>query len=191
VSPSKQRALVGVDRAPCCEGTWADLAWSWDGPTGSWEVGATADSGFTARLRDDVVAPHDAATLHVQDAARAYESAHDVAAARAALDKAVAIHPDDPSLRLAAAWLAYEAGAYDRAMVHIHAGLARETESYRRGQLLLWGSRAAQLIDPPQSKRWADELSQLSGPHVDELKTAAQRRYRSRPHVNLMMVDAY
>jgi hypothetical protein len=191
VSPGARRALVGVDRAPCCEGTWADLSWTWDGPTGGWEIDATAGSGFTATLRDDVVAPHDAATLHVQDASRAYEADHDVVAARTSLEKAVAVDPDDPSLRLAAAWLAYEDRAFDRAMIHVHAGLARENESYRRGQLLLWGSRAAQPIDPAQAKRWADELAQLSGPHVDELKVAVRRKYRGRPHVNLMMVDAY
>jgi hypothetical protein len=200
VSPAARRALVGVDRAPCCEGTWADLAWSWDGPTGGWHLDNaqagpiaphTSASGFTATLRNDVVAPHDAATLHVQAAARAYESAHDVAAARASLEQAVTIDPTDPSLRLAAAWLAYEDHAYDRALIHVHAGLDREHESYRRGQLLLWGARAAQTIDPAQAKRWADELDQLSGPHVDELKAAARRKFRRRPHVNLMMVDAY
>jgi hypothetical protein len=191
VTPAAQRALVGVDRAPCCEGTWAELAWTWDGPTGGWEIDRSAGSGFTATLRDDVVAPHDAATLHVHEAARAYETDHDVPAARAALERAVAADADDPSLRLAAAWLAYEDRAYDRAMIHVHAGLARETESYRRGQLLLWGARAAQTIDPAQATRWSDELQRLSGPHVDELKAAARRKYRSRPHVNLMMVDAY
>lgn len=199
VSPAARRALVAVDRAPCCEGTWADLCWTWDGPSGGWHLddaagpiaAHTQGSGFTATLRDDVVAPHDAATLHVQDAARAYESAHDVAAARASLDRAVAIEPDDPSLRLAAAWLAYEDRAYDRAMIHVHAGLAHETESYRRGQLLLWGARAAQTIDPAQAKRWIEELAQLAGPHVDELKRAARTKYRRRPRVNLMMVDAY
>ncbi len=191
VSPAAQRALVGVDRAPVCEGTWAELAWTWDGPTGGWELGGTADSGFTAKLRDDVVAPHDAATLHVQDASRIYESDHDIAAARSSMERAVSADPDDPSIRLAAAWLAYEDGAFDRAMMHVHAGLARENESYRRGQLLLWGARAAQTIDPSQARRWTDELSQLSGPHVEELKVASRRKYRGRPHVNLMMVDAY
>ena len=87
--------------------------------------------------------------------------------------------------------LAYEAGAYDRAIDHVRAGLPHETESYRRGQLLLWGARAAQSEDPAQAKRWTDELSRLSGPHVEELKVAARTPYRRRPHVNLMMVDAY
>jgi hypothetical protein len=200
VSPAARRALVGVDRAPVCEGTWAELGWTWDGPTGGWQLDATgtgaiaaldAASGFTATLRTDVVAPHDAATLHVQDASRAYEAEHDLDTARASLDKAVSAAPEDPSLRLAAAWLAYEAGAYDRAIDHVRAGLPHETESYRRGQLLLWGARAAQSEDPAQAKRWTDELSRLSGPHVEELKVAARTPYRRRPHVNLMMVDAY
>lgn len=191
VSPAVRRALVGVDRAPCCEGTWAELAWTWDGPTGGWELDATAGSGFTARLRDDVVAPHDEATLHVQDAARAYESEHDVGHARGSLERAVAADPADPSLRLAAAWLAYEQSAFAQAVEHVRAGLARETESYRRGQLLLWGARAARTIDPAQAIRWLEELARLSGPHVDELKAASRKPYRGRPRVNLMMVDAY
>ncbi|HTR49740.1 MAG TPA: C45 family autoproteolytic acyltransferase/hydrolase [Kofleriaceae bacterium] len=137
VAPSRRRALVGVDRAPSCEGTWAELAWSWDGPTGAWQLGddAAARAGFEARERTDIAAPHDAATRHVQAAARAYESDHDVATARVEIERAVAIDPDDPSLRLAAAWLALADGAHDRAREHAHAGLAHETEGYRREQL--------------------------------------------------------
>ncbi len=191
VSPAQQRALLGVDRAPCCEGTWAELAWTWDGPAGGWELGDAAGSGFTARLREDIVAPHDDATLHVQEAARAYESAHDVGRARAALERAVIADPDDPSLRLAATWLAYEEHAFADAVAHVRAGLARETESYRRGQLLLWGARAAHTVEPAQAAHWTDELQRLSGPHVDELQAASGRRYRGRPLINLMMVDAY
>ena len=202
VQPAARRALVGVDRAPCCEGTWADVTWSWDGPAGGWELptgaaGSTefaavdAMSGFTATLRDDIVAPHDAATLHVHEAARVYESTHDVPATLASIERAIDADPADPSLRLAAAWLAYERRAFDRALDHVRAGLAHETESYRRGQLLLWGARAAQTVDPTQATRWAAELEALSGPHVDELKAAARRPYKRRPHVNLMMADAY
>ncbi|MDB4952472.1 MAG: peptidase acyl-coenzyme A:6-aminopenicillanic acid acyl-transferase [Myxococcales bacterium] len=190
IAPASRSAWVGVDRAPCCEGTWAELRWSWAGPAGAWHLGESAGSGFDATTRDDFAAPHDAATLHVHDAARAYEGAHDVAAARIAIERAVAIAPEDPSLRITAAWLALEEGAADRAIAHVHAGLAAETEAYRRGQLLLWGSRAAQRLDPALARRWSDELSRLSGDGVDELK-AARGPWRRRPHVNLMMSDAY
>jgi hypothetical protein len=73
-------------------------------------------------------------------------------------------------------------------VVHVHAGLARETETYRRGQLLLWGARAARRIDPAQARVWADEVSRLG---IDELASAMKKPFRGRPRVNLMMADAY
>jgi hypothetical protein len=191
VAPSHRQAWVGVDRAPSCEGTWAELAWSWDGPRGGWELGATTGSSFTARELTDFVAPHSLATREVHAAARAYEQAHDVPTARAAIERAVALEPNDPSLRLIAAWLALVQRAADRAVVHVQAGLVTETEPYRRGQLLLWGARAADRSDPARAQRWRDELGKLHGDGVDELRTRAREKYAGRPHANLMMVDAY
>ena len=191
VAPQTLRAWVGVDRAPSCEGRWAELGWSWDGPAGGWDLGRTAGAGFVAAVRDDFVAPQDAATRHIHDAARAYEGSHDVRAARTAIEHAVAAAPEDPSIRLIAAWLALEDAAPDRAVIHIHAGLATETEPYRRGQLLLWGSRASSHLDPVLSRRWNDELGRLSGDGVDELRARGKQHHRGRPHANLMMVDAY
>ncbi len=193
VEPAAMRAWVGIDRAPCCEGQWAEVGWSWDGPAGGW----TADHDGVApasRFRVapcDLARPHAPATLHVREAVRAYEHDHDVSAARAAIERAVALAPADPSLRLSAAWLALADGARDRAIVHVHAGLGEEVEAYRRGQLLLWGSRAAAGADPELAKRWRDELDRLVGDGVGELRTAGRRRYQGRPQVNLMMADAY
>lgn len=193
VAPIGRRAWLGVDRAPACEGTWAELGWAWDGPAGGWELGTAtlANSGFTAAERADFVAPHAPETRHVHDAARAYEGSHDVRAARIAIERAVAAAPDDPSIRLIATWLALEDRMPDRAVIHVHAGLARETETYRRGQLLLWGSRAARAIDPAQARRWRTELESMSGDGVDELRTRSRATHRGLPHPNLMMVDAY
>ena len=189
VTPSRREALVGIDHAPCCEGRWAELAWQWDGPVGGWELGDTASAcGFTARVRDDIAAPHDAATRALYEAAQAYDNHHDVPATLAAIERAVAADPDDPSLRLPAAWLALEARMPDRAIVHVHAGLATETEPYRRGQLLLWGARAARRQDRALAARWTDELDRLG---IAELAIASKRSFRGRPHVNLMMADAY
>ena len=187
VTPGLRRAIVGVDHAPSCEGAWADLAWAWEGPIGAWE---TSGHGFTTRTRRDIAAPHDAATTAVYEAAQAYDNHHDVAATFAALERAVAADPDDPSLRLAAAWLALEPSTpmTARALVHVHAGLATETEPYRRGQLLLWGARAAKRLDPALARRWTEELDRLG---ISELTIAAKRSFRGRPYVNLMMADAY
>ena len=190
VAPATPRAWVGIDRAPACEGSWAELDWQWDGPQGGWELDQLDElAGFRARLVADFAAPHDAATRHVHEASRAYETSHDVPAARAAIERAVGVDPDDPSLRLAAVWLALEAGAEDRALVHAHAGLALETEPFRRGQLLAWGARAARRSDPALAARWRDELGRLTGDGLDELRALAGKR--GKPRVNLMMVDAY
>ena len=201
VQPAARRAWVGADAAPVCEGTWVEVAWTWD--------------DFTLTEHPDFVAPHDAATRHLHAAVRAFEADRDVPTARAALERAVAADPDDPSLRLGAAWLALESGAPDRAVIHVHAGLATETEAYRRGQLLLWGAYASD--DPALARRWLGELHQLSGHGVDELQRQASRLFhdgttgrarattrsmssrllrrrsahRRRIHANLVLVDAY
>jgi hypothetical protein len=189
VTPGRREAIVGIDHAPTCEGRWAELAWEWDGPNGAWELGAAAtSSGFRARVRDDIAAPHDAATKAIYEAVQAYDNHHDVPAPLAAIERAVAADPDDPSIRLPAAWLALEANRPERAIAHVHAGLATETEPYRRGQLLLWGARAARTQDRALAARWSEELSDLG---IAELTAASHRRFRGRPHVNLMMADAY
>lgn len=79
----------------------------------------------------------------------------------------------------------------DRALVHVHAGLAHETEPYRRGQLLRWGARAADRRDVALARPWRDELATLGGEGVDELRAQARRRHRGVPRVNLIMLDAY
>lgn len=192
VAPAARRALVGVDRAPCCEGTWAEVSWAWGGALGGWELGALpADAGITARLRADLVAPQDEAVRLVHAAGRAYEGSHDVATARAAIEQAVTVAPDDPSLRLAAAWLAHEDGDLHAAADQVDAGLALETDAYRRGQFLLWGLRVARTADPARAARWSDELAGMDHPLVEELKQAAKRPFNRRPAVNLMMADAY
>ncbi|HEU0036102.1 MAG TPA: C45 family autoproteolytic acyltransferase/hydrolase [Kofleriaceae bacterium] len=186
VQPAARRAWVGVDHAPVCEGAWAELAWQWDGPTGGWDQ---QGPGIATTLVDDFVAPHDPATRHVHEAVRAFERSHDVAAARASIERAIGIDPDDPSLRLAAAWLAIEGGAVDRAVVHVHAGLVLETERYRRGQLLAAGIRAAATTEPDQARRWRDDLARLPGDGLDELRASIDRPAH-RLRTNLMMVDA-
>ena len=179
VAPASCRALVGVDRAPTCEGRWADVRWAWDAPAAGWQLS----------LRDDVGAPHSKAARHVHAAARAFEGAHDIAAARLEIDRAIEAAPADPSLRLAATWLALEDRADAPAVEHVRAGLELEGDGYRRGQLLLWGARAARRVDPALAVRWRGELDALPG--VEDLQAEARRPFRGRPRINLMMVDAY
>jgi hypothetical protein len=192
VSPAKLRAHVGIDRAPACEGRWAEIAWQWEGPAGGWEMTSLPnDAGFVATALDGFVAPHTPTVDHVHEAATAYEHRHDISAARAAIERAVTESPTDPSLRLTAAWLAMHDGAPERAVAHVEVGLAHETDGYRRGQLLLWGSRAARRSDPARSLQWREQLERLTGDGVDELRARLRERAPRKPALNLMMVDAY
>ena len=185
ISPAKRQAIVGIDRAPTCEGRVAELAWEWTGPVGTWQLGAHTGSGFAVAIADHV-APHDAATIYVRDAVRVFEHAHDLPAARTGIDRAIAAAPDDPSLRLAAAWLALEARADREALDHVRAGLAIETEPYRRGQLLVCGARAAA---PTHKASWLDDLDRHHCDGVDELRRRARRRAPLK--TNLLMADAF
>ncbi len=186
IAPLARRAWVGVDAAPCCEGSVAELAWEWQGATGGWEHAALpASAGFTARITSDVFPPHDPATPHVREAVRIFEQTHDIAATRREVERAVELAPDDPSLRATAAWLALEDSDAPASVVHVRAGLALESEPYRRGQLLACGARAA---DAPLRTAWLDELDRYRGPEGDELRRLARRR--GKPRTNLMMADA-
>jgi hypothetical protein len=86
-------------------------------------------------------------------------------------------------------------GAADEAA----AGLAHERTPYARGQLLLWGARAAAAAgDVIQAETWRRELAMLPGEGVAELQAEArsdQRRSaavwrRKKPHANLFLLDA-
>lgn len=181
IAPAHRKAIVGIDRAPTCEGTVAELAWEWSGPVGSWQLASCDGSGFTVTTAEHV-APHDPATLHVREAVRVFEHSHDVSAARAGIDQAIAAAPDDPSLRLAAAWLALEARANHDSIEHVRAGLALETEPYRRGQLLACGARAG-------NAGWLAELDRHQCDGVEELRSRARRRQPLK--TNLLMADAF
>lgn len=193
VTPARLLAHLGIDRAPTCEGRWAEVAWSWDGPQGGWEMTSLApSSGFRVSELADFVAPRSPATDHVHAAALAYEHRHDVAAARAAMERAITEAPRDPSLRLCAAWLALQDGAPERAVTHVEAGLACETDAYRTAQLLLWGARAARRSDPARSLQWSQRLERMDGdPGIGELRARLHERAPRKPSVNMMMVDAY
>ena len=85
---------------------------------------APENSALTATLGDAFVrAAQHRADAPVREAARVYETSHDVVGARRSIELAVDAAPDDPSLRIAAAWLALEEGATQRANEHLSAGL--------------------------------------------------------------------
>jgi hypothetical protein len=202
VEPDTSSLVVGVGPAPVCDGPFVRVRFDWTGPVGAWELGGDlAAAGLTATPVAVPGVARTEASGHVAAAMREEQSTHDPAAIAAALERAIAAAPDDPTLRLAVAVVHMARGDAGRALGHVRAGLVRETVAYRRGQLLLWGSRAAlALRDDDGARSWWDELDRLAGPadELDELRARSRadrrrpRQWRSRrPDPRLFMLDAH
>ena len=213
VEPVGKSVYIGVDSSPSCEGNWARVEFSWDGPAvGTWELPITP-MGTTITSLPAWMQPHDAAVNALREATAIDEFTHDVDATSAALERAVSEAPDDPSLRALAMWTQLrrsDAAATATALHHAHAGLAVETEPYRRGQFMRWGALIAEALgQDDQATAWRRELSALVGDGVDELQRDAARdvakaaaplaklarRVGIRPRVhtpavNMLMLDA-
>jgi hypothetical protein len=139
--------------------------------------------------------PASAATA---EAIRVEQTTKDADATAAALEQAIALAPEDPSLRLAAVWTQLRRGDARAALVHARAGLVHETLPYRRAQLLLWGARAALAgRDEATAATWWRELDAVADTDADELRARSRgdrkdpKRWRTRrPDANLFMSDA-
>ncbi len=198
VVPEARALWLGVGAAPVGEGRWLRVDWSWDGQPGAWELGTPAPAGLGITVTDDGELPRSAGSDATAAALTIEQSTHDDDASAAALDRAIAAAPSDPSLRLAQLWVEMRRGGWARGADHAAAGLALETLPYRRGQLLLWGSRAAAAAG--QTARvgiWRAELGTLRGAgvpylqalgRVDETRSVAA--FRRRPAANLFMLEA-
>jgi hypothetical protein len=231
VEPEANALVLGVGPAPVCDGPFVRVRFDWDGPVGAWEVteparepsasggrggagvaSTTGAPGARSSIHDLPVGltveplevPQVArreVTRHVGAAMAVEQSTHDQDAIAAALERAIALAPDDPTLRLAAACAHMARGDAGRALASVRAGLLRETVPYRRGQLLLWGARAALAArDAEAAQAMWDELDRLSGPadELDELRARSRsdrrkpRQWRRRrPDPRLFMLDAH
>jgi len=197
VEPEARSLLLAVGRAPACDGPWLRVSWDWSGPVGAWELPAHPP-GITIDSIDPGTKP-DEASVHLAEVARLEQTTHDADAMAAALDRAIACAPDDPSLRLSAVWVQMARGDHARAIAEAKAGLAIETIPYRRGQLLLWGARAASVTrDALLATAWRDELDGIPCDELEDLKRRARadRRRRMwsasrRPDASLFMADAH
>jgi len=202
VEPEARRLSLGVGPAPVCESRWLTIGWSWDGPAGAWDVieGGTIP-GFTIAEMGAGIGRSLAADA-VAEAQHIDQTTHDTAAMAAALERAALAAPRDPSIRLALLWTQMRRGDLARALEHARTGLELERVPYPRGQLLLWGARAAEDAgDAAQAAAWRRDLGALRGEGVAELQEAGradgERRARwwkarapRRPVANLFMMDA-
>jgi len=198
VEPETQSLTLGVAAAPVGEGRWQRIGWSWDGAPGAWELGQPMPSTLGITVDDAGSLPRQAATDAVAEALAIDQSTHDATAMAAALGRAIDAAPRDPSLRLAMTWSAMRRDRWADAVAQARIGLAHETLPYRRGQLLLWGARAAAAAgQAEQASLWRDALATVEDVDVAPLRRAAEadasrapRSFRRRPTSNLFMLEA-
>jgi hypothetical protein len=199
VEPEAQAALVAVGRAPAVDGPWLRVAWRWDGPVGAWELPSLASDAAITVTPVETGLARDVASEHLAEVARLEQTTHDAGAMAEELDRAIAHAPDDPSLRLVALWVHFRRGDLGRAVAEARAGLAIESILYRRGQLLLWGARAAAAAGDARIRdAWLDELERTGGDEVEDLRARGRRdrrrpmwSARRRPDASLAMLDAH
>jgi hypothetical protein len=206
VEPASRSLLLGIGATPACDGPFVRVAWDWDGPVGSWDAAALTGDARVRVLPVEIpgLAPTEAAR-HTAAVVREEQTSHDPHAIAVSLERAIAAAPDDPSLRLGATRTHLRRGDAGRALAHARAGLVRETLPYRRGQLLLWGARAALTArdEEAASTMWTelDRLAAQGDAAVAELQASSKRdrakpgQWRGprarKPDANLFLMDAH
>jgi hypothetical protein len=198
IEPTTRTLWLGTGAAPVGEGRWLRVRWDWDGAPGAWQVDDAAPAGLGVTVDDAFALPRHPAADAVARAQIVEHEHHDPEATAAALAAAIELAPGDPSLRLAMTWVELRRRRWSAAREQAALGLARERLPYRRGQLLLWGARAALAAgDAAQAATWRSELANLAGKGVDALQAEAlrdvargPRAARRKPVVNLIMHDA-
>lgn len=198
VEPERGRLHLGAAAAPVGDGAWLTLDVDWDGAAGAWQIDEPAPAGFGVTVTAGPTRPRSPAAAAVARAMAIEQTSHDEDAIAAALADAVAAAPDDPSLRMAQTWAEMRRGRHADAVASAARGLALETLQYRRGQLLLWGARAAAVAgDAGRAAAWRAELAGLPGADLERLRaTAAEdagrplRHLRRPPRANLLLLEA-
>lgn len=198
VAADARTLWLGTGAAPVGEGRWQRVRWDWDGAPGAWELGAPPPPGLGVTVDDAGEVARSPASDAVAQALAIEQTSHDAAAIAVELDRAIALAPDDPSLRLARLWHELRGERWAAAREHARAGLGHEVVPYRRAQLLLWGARAAAAADDDaQARTWRDELATLTGDGVAHLQAYGRRdagrpgrAFRRRPAVHLTLLEA-
>ena len=175
--PENQCMYVSVGPAPTGKGPWAKVEWSWsDTPAYTMEIpSAESLTGHPAEAwgRYDTGAPSRALAAYV-NASAIMGRAGDPNDAADCLSEAARLDPDDTTYQLMLGGVSMQRGQWRQSLEHFEAGLESERSTFYRGQMLLWGSRAAAVAgDGLCARRMRAELAGLSHPQLQTHKRAA------------------
>jgi len=197
--PEERQIRISVGAAPTGWGPYVTVPWRWDSPADGEPVTTPDDAACEILRRSPFETPEET---------RAYE--HYVEATRLGgdgrrqealeeMERAVVLAPSDPSYRLVAGLLHLQRLDASRALEHLERGLAHERVPFRRGQILLWASRAADHGGRPErATELRQKLQALDAPYLAPFCQAAEaearrpiplRRLR-RLQINFVMADA-
>lgn len=185
--PERRTIRVASATVPTSWGPYTEVEWTWDGAVGATE--ASPAEGCVTPEPDSIELLRAGRRFRGGDAARAYAhwveanrieaATHDLAAALVEVEHAIAADPTEPTYRFVAGAARLKQGDYSNAVAQLAAGLQTERAPFRRGQLLLWGSRAADAGGlREQASAWRRELLELRHPHLEGHHHAARREER-------------
>jgi len=197
--PESKTIRVSVGDPPTGHGPFLRIPVTWEGEVGSEELD---QASCTCGPRRDFAegGPSTRAFEHFVEASRIENATHNFAAVLGELERAIAIDPEEACYRFVAGTIELRLGSPELALRHFERALEHETIPYRRGQALLWGSRAAASAGYRElSSQMRAELDELEGPYLDALQADAHhdatqikpRDWTSRITPDLLLIDAH
>lgn len=175
VDAEHEAVWVSVGEAPTSKGPWLRVPWRWERSGAEAQVMsapsvATAPSAQASGYRSYV------------DAARLDGHSADEAAVEAAMARAIALQPGDPSYRHLAGGLALRAGRPDEALTHFEVALTTERSTFRIGELHRWAALAADWSGQRERHRGHRAALMSDEPSVAGSRSALDKPLPRRRH---------
>lgn len=185
VDPEREVIHVSAGDVPASRGPWVEVPWRWDEGAAMTELAANegpSSGGDRYRVGSEGLA-YEAFLL----ASRLEIQRGPEALVRAAMERAVALCPEDPSFRHLAGGLALRDGDLRHAAEHLEVALEHEPSPFRRCELLRWDAKVARWSGQPRRER--ERRSELLAQLPPALATAAVKDIEHRRRIEPVGVD--
>lgn len=167
LEPESESLWLSVGLTPTGSGPWVQVPWDW----GSAVEGQVLETPAEAqRFRTSAAFEAYAEAVCFESQGGRWSEVE------AALAQALRKAPEEPSFCLLAGGHALRRGEFRRALEHFEQGLRFEEAPFPRGQLLLWGSRAAHAAgEPGRASELRVELLALEDGLLGDFQAEARR----------------
>ena len=169
--PEAASMLLSLGDTPTGWGPYVRLDWDWDQPVG---LSEPTDLPI-ARERRELSGAQASAYSFWRDVSRVEADTRDEHTILNLLHQAIASDPNTASYRLLAGIILLRQGDWSAALSEFKTGKDLPQSNFRRGQFLLWGSRALAVLERhEEAQAWRDTLLQTKGPHLFALHELAE-----------------